>query len=198
MLGQWGKTWPVIRTGVAVLALVLLPGLAQLFCLPLPAQGSLILPLSQIDSQGPMEAQLLRERPLRSPGAGFFTGSSDREGETSVKLPGNLELRISFLYDGQRAKVQPERPVHSHLLFTYSMDYRLRPNLQVGLTGFLYQPPTDLQLFQRRYSSVVMGWGPGLKYDLGRWSFTVRSQMESGSRESGQNLQNWFRVWYAF
>jgi hypothetical protein len=41
-----------------------------------------------------------------------------------------------------------------------------------------------------------MGFGPGIQYDLGRWSFMLRSQVESNPR--GEDLQNWFRVWYAF
>jgi len=40
--------------------------------------------------------------------------------------------------------------------------------------------------------------GPGLKYDLGRWSFIIKTQMETGDRDRGDNLQNWLRVWYAF
>ena len=44
-----------------------------------------------------------------------------------------------------------------------------------------------------------MGLGPGIKYDLGRWSFLVKSQMETGNRDQrADGLQNWFRVWYAF
>jgi hypothetical protein len=45
-----------------------------------------------------------------------------------------------------------------------------------------------------------MGIGPELKYDLGRWSFLLKSQIEAGNRDQNQNkdLQNWFRVWYAF
>jgi hypothetical protein len=147
-----------------------------------------------------MEAQMLGEKPSRPPVSEVLPihGSQRPEGEATIKLPGNLELRISFLYDGRRSSMFPERPVQSHLLFRSSVEYRLLPNLQVGLSSFLYQTPADSQLFQRRYGSMVLGWGPGIKYDLGRWSFTLRSQLETGSRERGENLQNWFRVWYAF
>jgi hypothetical protein len=44
-----------------------------------------------------------------------------------------------------------------------------------------------------------MGLGPGLKYDLGRWSFLLKTQMETGNREHGVDaLQGTVRVWYAF
>ncbi len=199
MLGHRGKTWRLFIAGALCLYLAILPGGAKAsLALPVSALSNPSGPLAPITSQGPLEAQILGERPSRSPASGLLpVPSADREGETAVRLPGNLELRISFLYDGDRAALRPERPIQSYTLFSYSMDYRLRPNLQVGLSGFLYQPPTDHQLFQRRYGSMIMGLGPGLKYDLGRWSFTFRSQFET-SPQRGENLQNWFRVWYAF
>jgi hypothetical protein len=43
-----------------------------------------------------------------------------------------------------------------------------------------------------------LGVGPELKYDLGRWNFLLKSQLETGNRDQGKDLQNWFRVWYAF
>jgi hypothetical protein len=47
------------------------------------------------------------------------------------------------------------------------------------------------------FGGRVMGLGPGLKYDLGRWSFVMKSQVETGARDR-TDLQNWFRAWYAF
>jgi len=71
------------------------------------------------------------------------------------------------------------------------------PNLQVGLNGYLYRPADDGLSFQRP-PGHRLGFGPELKYNLGQWSFLVKSQVESGNRDRGEGLQNWFRVWYAF
>jgi hypothetical protein len=56
----------------------------------------------------------------------------------------------------------------------------------------------DSRYFQRRYGDVTMGLGPGVRYDLGRWSLTLQSQYGTKSRDQKEGLQNWFRVWYAF
>ena len=44
-----------------------------------------------------------------------------------------------------------------------------------------------------------MGLGPGLKYDLGRWSFLMKTQLETGNRDQrADGMQSSVRVWYAF
>ena len=44
-----------------------------------------------------------------------------------------------------------------------------------------------------------MGLGPGIKYDLGRWSFLLKTQLETGNRDRGADgMQSSVRVWYAF
>jgi hypothetical protein len=46
-----------------------------------------------------------------------------------------------------------------------------------------------------------MGWGPALKYDLGRFSFTFQSQVSQAEKarpEDTKDVQSWFRVFYAF
>jgi hypothetical protein len=70
----------------------------------------------------------------------------------------------------------------------------------VGLSGYLYYPAADqpFSLSRPFAGERVMGVGPGVKYDLGRWSFVFKSQMETGTRDRGDDLQNWLRVWYAF
>ncbi len=65
-----------------------------------------------------------------------------------------------------------------------SLDYRLLPNLQVGLNAYLYRPDSaDNLSLARQFGERVMGLGPGIKYDLGRWSFMLKSQLETGNRD---------------
>lgn len=122
------------------------------------------------------------------------------QASATVKFPPDLELRVSFLYDLNNLASQSQRSVHSHLLFKYSMDYRVMPNFQVGLTGYLYQQrsPDFLTFRGPRLDDSVMGLGPGVKYDLGRWSFIFQSQLETGTTDRNDSLNNWFRIWYAF
>lgn len=206
MPGFRGTTWQRVLLGLLMGVLAWVPATARGGGL----DGPLSLPFLAVVAQSPLEAQMVGEKPLTplvpsplltdladlSPGPKF---QSDPQGAT-LRLPQNF--RVSFLYHRDAGALSPggagERPVQSPLLFRYSMDYLLLPNLQVGLSGFLYQPPGDILSLQRRYSHLTLGWGPGIKYDLGRWSFTFRSQLESGRPEGGQDLQNWFRVWYAF
>ena len=62
----------------------------------------------------------------------------------------------------------------------------------------LYRPSEEGFAFQRPEANQLLGVGPELKYDLGRWSFLLKSQVETGKLNQGKDLQNWFRVWYAF
>ncbi len=110
------------------------------------------------------------------------------------------ELRVSFLYNQDQTSGQSPMGPASHLLFRYSMDYCIMPTLKVGMSGYLYKPPTDYFSWRNNlnFSDPVYGIGPGVKYDLGRWSFLLRSQLETGTKDRGEALHNWFRVWYAF
>ena len=131
-------------------------------------------------------------------------GSSDYgyhpQASATLKLPHDVELRVSFLYDLKPPASRTGRSVRSYLLFKYSMDYRLMPDLQVGLSGYLYQQrsPDFLTFRGPQIAKPTLGLGPGVKYDLGRWSFLFQSQVETGSRDRDEGINNWFRVWYAF
>ena len=202
-----GRAWGVMIFWLLGLVLLVSPGLAGQSS-PAPNYAGGGFPLLAVSAQTPLEAQMMGEKPLPgnpsplwsrnstlseiSPGLGL-----DQNG-AFFRLPGSLNLRISFLYSGEGPAMASEPPSRVPLSFKYSMDFGVLPNLQVGLSGFLYNPYADNLAFSRRYGDKAMGWGPGLKYDLGRWSFTLKSQLESGSRERGEDLQNWFRIWYAF
>jgi hypothetical protein len=110
------------------------------------------------------------------------------------------ELRVSFLYNQDQPPGQSPMGPASHLLFRYSMDYCIMPTLKVGMSGYLYNSPTDYFPWRNNlnFSDPVYGIGPGVKYDLGRWSFLLKSQLEPGTKDRGEALHNWFRVWYAF
>ncbi|MFP3866572.1 MAG: transporter [Desulfobacteraceae bacterium] len=122
------------------------------------------------------------------------------QASATLKLPHDMELRVSFLYDLKPPANQSGRSVRSYLLFKYSMDYCLMPDLQVGLSGYLYQQrsPDFLTFKSPQLDQPTLGLGPGVKYDLGRWSFIFQSQLESGAREREEGINCWFRVWYAF
>ncbi len=206
MLGQRGKAWLVASFWLLFLAMM--PGWSNAAVTANPSNfwPGWIAPVSAGSSQSSLEAQLLGERPVNKNTQTFCSSlaeilpglaESGADG-TALRFPHNLELRISFLYNGDQTALPAERPIQSHLLFKYSMDYALLPNLRVGLSGFLFHPMEDKAYFQRRYGDTVMGLGPGVKYDLGRWSFTFQSQVDTGDRNRKEGLQNWFRVWYAF
>jgi hypothetical protein len=204
---MWG------RRGMLWLSVVF--WLLSLVCFPWPAMAGEVdawrnpgwrLPYFPIAAQGPMEAQMLGEKPFQAQSSlrqdSLLLGLPPRldvDGDSAVlRLPKNLEVRISFLYNHDPSLESKPRSDAS-LLVKYSMDYRLLPNLQVGLSGYLYHPKADDSFaFQRQVGDRVFGVGPGIKYDLGRWSFLVKSQLETGNRDRGDGLQNWFRVWYAF
>ena len=161
-----------------------------------------------VTAQTPLEAQMFGERPNSPPSltapSQLQEVSPGLEGgmDTTLRLPKNF--RISFRYNSENLVGGGERFNQSPLLFKYSMDYCLSSKLKVGLSGFLYQPPADHLLFLRQKNDLVMGWGPSLKYDLGRWSFTFQSQVSQVSQaekvrpEENKDLQSWFKVWYAF
>lgn len=123
---------------------------------------------------------------------------TQRQLTTTLRLTPTTEIKLSFLY--RQDQSQGSGPAgEGQLLFRYSMDYLVMPNLRVGLNGYLFKPPTEYQYWRPSQSGdPVLGIGPGIKYDLGRWSFLIRSQLESGSKDRGEAIQNWFRVWYSF
>jgi hypothetical protein len=181
-----------------------------LVVLCLPATGAAAdyafraLPILPIEAQSSLETQMLGEKPLRpAPGnfPGFPISSSLQvhpEGDGHLKLPLNLELNISIRYNRDPNHVEPQRLSDSPLYMKYAVDYRLLSNLRVGFNSYLYRPSEEGFAFQRPLSSQFLGLGSELKYDLGRWSFLVKSQVERSNLNRSDNLQNWIRVWYAF
>lgn len=172
-----------------------------------PDLSYLFLPASSRGMETPLEAQILSDTPRETPRNPYelalrelIDDPTRREQEGPLlTLPRNVKVRISFRYGGETPTGEAHRqPGGQPLLVKSSFDYALFPNLQVGLSGFLYHGATDSRYFQRRYGDVVMGLGPGLRYDLGRWSFTLQSQYGTKGRDQKEGLQNWFRVWYAF
>jgi hypothetical protein len=158
-------------------------------------------------SQNSLEAQMLGE-PFQKPATPSLPGIQPipslqlhhEGGDASIMLPFNTEINISIRYKREATAAEPQSLSTSPLYMKYAVDYRLLPNLRVGLNSYLYRPSEEGFPFQRPLGNQLVGIGPQLKYDLGRWSFLLKSQMESGNRDQGQgkDLQNWFRVWYAF
>ncbi len=194
--------------------------LLSLICFPLPASAAhpgdtwgsnyRLLALAA-SSQSPMETQMLGEKPFQAqpatpPGPALIPGLApsfqiDHDGGATIRLHRNLEMHISFLYNREPSSLDPQHlnDPASTLMTKYGMDYRLLPNLQVGLSGYLYRRTEDGFPFQRALDSRMVGYGSELKYDLGNWSFLLKSQIEPGhNRDQREDLQNWFRVWYAF
>jgi len=144
----------------------------------------------------PVASPALAQAPQSYPESLLATpGSLDRGKSALLTLPHNLEMNISILYRRDPAQLNPSGP--SDLLHNYALNYRLLPNLWVGLNGYLYHPSDEGFNFPRPLHRRVMGLGPGLKYNLGRWNFVFKTQVESGGPK-GEDVQNWFRVWYAF
>jgi hypothetical protein len=132
-------------------------------------------------------------------GGGATLDSTSHQMSAKFLFTPSSELRVSFLYNQDQPSGQTPIGPASHLLFRYSMDYCVMPTLKVGMTGYLYKPPNDYFAWRsNNLSEPVYGLGPGVQYDLGRWSFLLISQLESGTKDRGEALHNWFRVWYAF
>jgi hypothetical protein len=207
MRGKWGTAWLT----AAIITV-------SLFCAPLPGRAATAwdrggaLPFVLAGAHTPMEAQMMGEKPFQAqpvnPGAALIPGAPsalqlDQNGGATLKLHGNLEMGISVLYNRDErepaANLEPQKRGDASLMMKYSLDYRLLPNLKVGLNAYLYRPDSADSFSLGGYlGDRVMGMGPGLKYDLGRWSFLLKSQVETGHRERGSDLQNTLRVWYAF
>jgi hypothetical protein len=202
MYGKWGRAW---------LAAVVIT--FSLICVPLPGRAADAwsragaLPFLLAGTNSPMEAQMLGEKPFQAqpvnPGAALIPGAPsvlhyNKQGGASLRINPKMEMNISVLYNRDErnpASLDYQKRSDS-LLMKYSLDYRLLPNLKVGLNAYLYRPdPGESLSLTGALNDRVMGMGPGLKYDLGRWSFLLKSQVETGDRK---DMQNWFRVWYAF
>ena len=203
MQAKWGIAWLVTVFWLLVAT-----------CVPALATGdyaSRYLPILPIESQGSLETQMLGENPQNS--SSHFSGIQGvpslqlhPDGDATLNLPRKLEFNISIRYNREPSPAEPPRLNNASLYMKYAVDYRVLPNLRVGLNSFLYRPSEEGFPFQRSQANQFLGIGPELKYDLGRWSFLLKSQMETGNRNQatgtgqgqGKDLQNWFRVWYAF
>jgi hypothetical protein len=195
---------------MAWLAVIL--GLVLSICLPgkgtagdMGAWRDLRSPGVALTAASSLDAQKLGEKPVVSSPSRFRSADdpavteTDQESGATLKFSRNMELNVSFLYNRDTPSLDPRRHNDSLPLFNYSMNYRLAPSFKVGLFGYLYYPNSDQGFtLNRHFGERVMGLGPGIKYDLGRWSFVFKTQMETGSRERGDDWQNWLRVWYAF
>ncbi len=210
----WGETGMQGKWGIAWLAAILV--LVSLTCAPLPGlaaegweRGGM--PLILAGAQTAMEAQMLGENPFQSrpapanPGTDFLSNLAsglqlDQDGGAALKLSHNLEMRISVHYASEPGRLEPQKRNESSLLMKSSLAYRLLPNLQVGLNAYLYRPDSSDNLLSRQFGGDrIMGLGPGIKYDLGRWSFMLKSQLETGNRDQrADGMQSSVRVWYAF
>jgi hypothetical protein len=195
MRARGGKAWLVVAFSLILVMGLSLPGWAA----DLAWQN----PIKLVSAQGSMEAQMLGEKssqPTRS-GAALLQEINPslhlNQDNSTLKLPYNMEMNISVHYNREPSTRDSQPLSESPLLMKYSMDYRLLANLQVGLSGYLYRPAEEGLTFQRPMGNRL-GFGPELKYNLGQWSFLLKSQVESGNRERPEGLQNWFRVWYAF
>ncbi len=203
MLGHRGKTWLSASIWLLIIAAALWPAAALA---TMPAPNAFPAPFLVVSTQTSLEAQIMGERP--APAASLTcpanlpetTPGSEASGNAALQLPKNF--RISFRYNSENPVSGAERFTQPPLLFKYSMDYCLSSKFKVGLSGFLYQSPADQLNLLRQKNDLYLGWGPSVKYDLGRWSFTFQgqvSQMDNKARpDESKDLQSWFRVWYAF
>ncbi len=196
MQAKWGIAW--LAAAILLLSSMCAPGLAAGDFAFRPYN---LLPVSGHTS---LESQMLGEKPI-SPGGTMHPGLQgtslklhNEGGDANIKLPFNTELNISIRYNRDPSPADPQPLSKSPLFMKYAVDYRLLPNLRVGLNSYLYRPAEEGFAFQRSMGNPLMGVGPELKYDLGKWSFLLKSQLETGNRDQGKDLQNWFRVWYAF
>jgi hypothetical protein len=162
-------------------------------------------PLINIASPSSIETQMLGEKPLKPPALhlpGMQPAPSVQlhqdGGDARLNLPLKTELNISIRYNREPGPVEPQRLPDNPLYMKYAMDYRVLSNFRVGLNSYLYRPAEEGFPFQRPVGNQLLGVGPEIKYDLGRWSFLLKSQVETGKPNRSEDLQNWFRVWYAF
>jgi hypothetical protein len=198
MQAKWGIAWLAAVFWLVVGVWAPMTGLAAV-------DSPYTLPILTAGAQGSLETQMLGEQPLkpatpRLPGAQALPSLQLHQngGDARLSLPLNTEMHISIRYNRDPNPAEPQRLNDSPLYMKYAMDYRLMSNLRVGLNSYLYRPAEEGFAFQRPLANQLLGVGPEIKYDLGRWSFLLKSQVETGNRDQGKDLQNWFRVWYAF
>jgi hypothetical protein len=196
------------KRGIAWLGTALL--LLAAFCAPVPGLASgdsalSSLPILPVAAQSSLESQMQGEKPLPPAGSPFpgiqpipSLKLHNEGADAGLKLPLNTELNISIRYTREPTPGDPQPHSKSPLYMKYAVDYRLLPNLRVGLNSYLYRPSEEGFPFQSSLVNPLVGVGPELKYDLGRWNFLLKSQVETGNRDQAKDLQNWFRVWYAF
>ncbi len=196
MQAKWGIAW--LLTAFWLLAVACPSALAA------PDYHFNSLPMLPIEAQSSLETQMLGEKP-QTPAVSPFPGVQaapslqlNSDGDATLQLPRKFELNISFRYNREPSPAEPERLKSSPLYMKYAMDYRVLSNLRIGLNSYLYRPSEEGFAFQRPLANQLLGVGPELKYDLGRWSFLIKSQVEAGNLNQNKDLQNWFRVWYAF
>lgn len=197
------------RRGRCVLMMILLSWL--MMGVPNPV-GAEAVSSSDWRGLGPLGVQLLapaegndRNQSLKLGDTNSLTAVETSQGEvaqrqltTTLRLTPTTEIKLSFLYRQDQPQGSGSAG-EGQFFFRYAMDYLVMPNLRVGLNGYLYKPPAEYQYWRPSQSGdPVLGIGPGIKYDLGRWSFLIRSQLESGSKDRGEAIHNWFRVWYSF
>ena len=199
MQAKWGIAWLLTAFWLLLLICVPAPGVVA------GDYALRSLPILPIEAQSSLGTQMFGEKPQTQAGPnrpGVQAVPSlqlhNEGGDARVKLPLNTELNISIRYNREPTPGDPQPLSKSPLYMKYAMDYRLVPNLRVGLNSYLYRPSEEGFPFQRSLGSPLVGFGPELKYDLGRWNFLLKSQLETGNRDQGKDLQNWFRVWYAF
>jgi hypothetical protein len=178
----------------------------QTYTLPIcPPKSSLEAQMTNPREAEPAITFSFRER-LRNILPGRRSGVFDNLDKDSHQMTAKfqfspaMELRVSFLYNQDQTAGHAAVGPTSHLLFRYSMDYCIMPKLRVGMSGYLYKPPTDYFAWRNslNFNDPVYGFGPAIQYDLGRWSFLLRSQLQTGNPNRGESLNSWFRVWYAF
>jgi hypothetical protein len=199
MQARRGIAWLATAIWLLMVTFAPAPGLAAGDSL------SQLLPLLPVSTQSSLETQMQGEKPSPPAGSSFpgVRGGPSLQlhkegGDASLKLPFKTEMNISIRYNREPNLADPQPLTKSPLYMKYAVDYRLMPNLRIGLNSYLYRPSEEGFAFQRPMANPLLGVGPELKYDLGRWNFLLKSQLETGNREQGKDLQNWFRVWYAF
>jgi hypothetical protein len=199
MQARRGIAWLATAIWLLMVTFAPAPGLAA------GDSFSQLLPLLPVSTQSSLETQMQGEKPSLPAGSSFPgipAGPSlqlhKEGGDASLKLPFKTEMNISIRYNREPNLADPQPLTKSPLYMKYAVDYRLMPNLRIGLNSYLYRPSEEGFAFQRPMANPLLGVGPELKYDLGRWNFLLKSQLETGNREQGKDLQNWFRVWYAF
>jgi hypothetical protein len=196
MRAKWGIAW--LLSAVLLLVLTTAPALAA------GDNSFRPLPILPIVAQNSIETQMLGEQPPPAPGSklpgleAIPSLKMNSAGDATLSLPRKFELNISIRYNRTPASMDPQHLGNPSLYMKYAMDYRVLSNLRVGLNSYLYRPSEEGFAFQQPQANQLLGVGPELKYDLGRWSFLLKSQVESGNLNQGKDLQNWFRVWYAF